>query len=141
MPKKTDKQSRIDELSKKYPAQASLLKLQKQAEKAAKSAYFGELYDMQELAQLTNNVSEFNPHGDYSIIYHNGLKYKLTPMQANVIRYMDKEHKKGKEEIFDKDILDHIGTSQLTISAVFKKTKIMNNVILRVYNNYYKLNI
>ena len=31
--------------------------------------------------------------------------------------------------------------SNKTMSDVFKKTKIMSNVISRVYNNYYKLNI
>ena len=140
MPKKTDKQSRIEYLSKKHPAISSLMELNKNQSKMIKET-MGDMLEVQELTELIKNKSEFNPHGDYSIIYHNGTKHKLTPMQSNVIRFMEEEHKSGKEEILDKDILDYIGTTQLTMSAVFKKTKIMNNVISKVYNNYYKLNL
>ncbi len=110
MAKKTDKQSRLDHLSEKHSAIASVLKAQKKWNDKVEEIVTP-LREQKELTELINSKSEFNPHGDYSIIYHNGIKHKLTPMQANAIRYMHNEHKKGKEEIWDKNILDYIGTS------------------------------
>ena len=140
MPKKTDKQSRIDHLSEKHPAIASLhnaiKSFNKTVDKISKP-----LKEQNELSELINSKTEFNPHGDYSIIYHNGTKHKLTPMQANIISFMVKEHKSGKEEVFDVDIFKKISTEQSNMTAIFKKTDIMNNVIKRVYNNYYKLDV
>ena len=62
-------------------------------------------------------------------------------MQANIISFMIKEHNSGKEEVFDGDIFEYVGTTQLNLSAIFKKTGIMNNVIKREHNHYYKLDI
>tara|TARA_Y100001973_G_scaffold91578_1_gene140387 strand:- start:42 stop:467 length:426 start_codon:yes stop_codon:yes gene_type:complete len=140
---KTKKQKELDDIKKRNSGAYDIAKAYNQMENIADTIRekMKPLTDIGRVKELMNSKDKFNPHGDYSIIYFNGQKHKLTPMQANAIRYMVAEHKNGKEEIFDKDILDCIGTSQLTMSAVFKKTTIMGNVISKVYNNYYKLNI
>ena len=140
---KTKKQKELDEIKKRNPNAYKIAEASNQMQKASDKIReaMKPLFDIQRAKELMNSKDKFNPHGDYSIIHFNGQKHKLTPMQSNAIKYMNDEHKNGKEEIFDKDILDYIGTSQLTMSAIFKKTAIMGNVISKVYNNYYKLNI
>jgi len=140
MSKKTNKQSRIDSLSEKYSGISSLLKSVKDGDKKRKEI-ISDMSEVSELMELNKNKSEFNPHGEYTIIYYKGIKYELTFMQSMVIKYMYEQHKSGKEEILDSDIFAYINTAQTSMSAIFKKTEIMNNVIIRVINHYYKLNI
>ena len=140
---KNKKQKELDKIKKRNPGAYKLAKANNDMQKGidALKEIMQPLTDISTAKKLMNSKEEFNPHGDYSFIYFKGRKHKLTPMQANAIRYMDEQHKKGKEEIWDKNILDHIGTKQFTMSAIFHKTKIMNNLISKVCNNYYKLNI
>ncbi len=80
----------------------------------------------------------FSHNKNYSKCEHNGTLYQFTPMQANAIRFM---HQAGIKAIDQKDILNHIKSTQPYLRKVFQKHKAWGKLIKKVQNNIYTLDI
>ncbi len=83
----------------------------------------------------------FLHNADYTECEHNGTKYQFTLMQANAVKFMHEKYQTGVNRLEQKEILDHIKSSQLYLSQVFQKHKAWGKLIIKVQNNIYMLDI
>tara|TARA_A100001015_G_C15000404_1_gene718202 strand:+ start:97 stop:753 length:657 start_codon:yes stop_codon:yes gene_type:complete len=90
---------------------------------------------------FSSRKKDIEPNSDFSKIKHEGHKYHFTPMQASAVRYMHERQIKGDSSFYQSDVIESIGSSSSYLKDVFKKHEAWNKLIIRVKNNYYKLNI
>ncbi len=84
---------------------------------------------------------EFNPRGDYTLIYHKNQVYEFTGMQANIIKFMYEKHQEGKVDFFQGDLIEEVNSEQSYLHQIFKGNPALNSFIIKTQNNFYKLDL